>query len=68
MIKGPQNEKARDMFLRRKAERLGLVLKKDLNHKRTNEHQGGYMIVNAGTGSIEVGQNFELTPEQIDTF
>jgi site-specific recombinase XerD len=63
-----QSEKARDMEIRRKAKRLGYTLSKDTHHNRTDDHQGGYMVLNAFTGEIEAGHDFELTLEQVNQF
>lgn len=65
---GVSSEKARENRLRRLAERLGFVLHKDRARLWAVDHQGGYKLVDAYTGAIQLGAYYEATLDTVEAF
>jgi hypothetical protein len=57
---GNGSDKVRENYARRWAKRLGLFLKKSRAKKPSVDNQGGYMLVNLNTNTIEWGEKFTL--------
>jgi len=62
------NEKVKENYLRRQAKRQGFILKKSRARKPNIDNRGGYMIVNAQSNYIEVGEKFDLTIDEVAKF
>ena len=58
-------DKVRENFSRRRAARLGLMLKKSRGKRWSVDNHLGYMLVNFDN-SIEAGEKFDLTIEQVE--
>lgn len=58
-------EKTRENYYRRMAERQGLTLKKSRARKWSIDNYQGYMIVNAFLNTIEAGQKFDLSLDEV---
>jgi hypothetical protein len=64
-----QTEKARESRLRRLAKSQGFVLRKSRFRKpEARAYSSGFMIVNTQTNTIEAGQNFDLTLDEVENF
>jgi len=61
-----KTDKVRENFSRRRADRLGLMLKKSRGKRWSVDNQLGYMLVDFNN-FIEAGEKFDLTIEQIET-
>jgi len=62
------DEKVRENRLRRQARRQGLLLHKSRAQKTNIDDYGGYMIISARLNSIEAGQKFDLSLDQVEQF
>lgn len=62
------SEKVRENYLRRKATRLGFFLKKSRGKKWKIHDRQGYMIIDTQFNSIECGQDFDLSIEDVEKF
>ncbi len=60
--------KVRENYLRRKAARLGLSLKKSRAKKIHIDNFGGYMIIDPYTNAVVQGSRFELDLEDVAEF
>jgi hypothetical protein len=56
-------EKKLDSLVRRSAEKVGCIVRKDRSRIDDFEHQGGYMLLDASTKGILAGSHYELTPQ-----
>lgn len=58
-------DKVRENFSRRRADRLGLMLKKSRGKRWSVDNHLGYMLVNFNS-FIEAGEKFDLTLAQVE--
>lgn len=59
-------DKAREVKLRRWATRLGYALHKDRARLWSIDHHGGYRLASVHTNTIEAGERFDLTLDDIE--
>lgn len=60
-----QTKEALDARARRAAKKFGLVAKKSRWRANTCDNLGGFMLVNAYTNSVEAGERFDLSAEEV---
>ena len=60
-----QTKEALEAQARRAAKKFGLVAKKSRWRANTRDNLGGFMLVNAYTNSVEAGERFDLSAEEV---
>ena len=63
-----QTDKAHEIFLRRKAQRLGLLLQKSRARYWSINDQGEWMILDPNTNITISGEKFSLNIEDVEKY
>ena len=63
-----KDSKNRENKVRRRLVSQGYALKKSRAINLTPDDQGGYQIIDLQFGSIEAGERFDLTLEEVEQF